>query len=439
MNVLIDFGGKIMSAKWEKLEGNEGQLTVEVDAEEFDQALNQAFKKVVKDVQVPGFRKGKVPRPIFEQRFGVESLYQDALDIILPEAYSNALQETGINPVDRPEVDVEQIEKGKNLIFTAKVTVKPEVELGDYKGLEVEEQDTQITDDDVENELQQQQEKQAELVVKEEGTIENGDTVVMDFEGFVDGEAFEGGQADNYSLEIGSGTFIPGFEEQLVGKSSGEETEVEVTFPEEYHAEELAGKTATFKVKVHEVKTKELPELDDEFAKDVDEEVETLAELKEKTKARLQEEKEREAENTKREEIVNKATDNAEINVPDAMVDTELDRMVKEFEQRLQMQGMTMDMYFQFTGQDENALKEQMKEDASKRVKTNLVLEAISEAENVEVTEEDINAELENMASMYQTDVENLKQMLGGNTDAVEEDLKIKKAIDFLVAESKSA
>ncbi|MYL34209.1 trigger factor [Pontibacillus yanchengensis] len=428
-----------MSAKWEKLEGNEGQLTVEVDAEEFDQALNQAFKKVVKDVQVPGFRKGKVPRPIFEQRFGVESLYQDALDIILPEAYSNALQETGINPVDRPEVDVEQIEKGKNLIFTAKVTVKPEVELGDYKGLEVEEQDTQITDDDVENELQQQQEKQAELVVKEEGTIENGDTVVMDFEGFVDGEAFEGGQADNYSLEIGSGTFIPGFEEQLVGKSSGEETEVEVTFPEEYHAEELAGKTATFKVKVHEVKTKELPELDDEFAKDVDEEVETLAELKEKTKARLQEEKEREAENTKREEIVNKATDNAEINVPDAMVDTELDRMVKEFEQRLQMQGMTMDMYFQFTGQDENALKEQMKEDASKRVKTNLVLEAISEAENVEVTEEDINAELENMASMYQTDVENLKQMLGGNTDAVEEDLKIKKAIDFLVAESKSA
>ncbi|MYL53326.1 trigger factor [Pontibacillus yanchengensis] len=428
-----------MSAKWEKLEGNEGQLTVEVDAEEFDQALNQAFKKVVKDVQVPGFRKGKVPRPIFEQRFGVESLYQDALDIILPEAYSNALQETGINPVDRPEVDVEQIEKGKNLIFTAKVTVKPEVELGDYKGLEVEEQDTQITDEDVENELQQQQEKQAELVVKEEGTIENGDTVVMDFEGFVDGEAFEGGQADNYSLEIGSGTFIPGFEEQLVGKSSGEETEVEVTFPEEYHAEELAGKTATFKVKVHEVKTKELPELDDEFAKDVDEEVETLAELKEKTKARLQEEKEREAENTKREEIVNKATDNAEINVPDAMVDTELDRMVKEFEQRLQMQGMTMDMYFQFTGQDENALKEQMKEDASKRVKTNLVLEAISEAENVEVTEEDINAELENMASMYQTDVENLKQMLGGNTDAVEEDLKIKKAIDFLVAESKSA
>ncbi|WP_345239975.1 trigger factor [Pontibacillus salipaludis] len=428
-----------MSAKWEKLEGNEGQLTVEVDADEFKVALDKAFAKVVKDIQVPGFRKGKVPRPIFEQRFGVESLYQDALDIILPEAYSNAIDEAGITPVDRPEVDVEQIEKGKNLIFTAKVTVKPEVTLGEYKGLEVEAQDTTVTDEDVENELKQQQEKQAELVVKEEGTVENGDTVVMDFEGFVDGEAFEGGQADNYSLEIGSGQFIPGFEEQLVGKSAGEETEVEVTFPEEYHAEELAGKKATFKVKVHEIKAKELPELDDEFAKDIDEEVESMDELKKKTKERLQQEKAQEAENAKREELVNKATDNAEIEIPEAMVDTELDRMMKEFEQRLQMQGMTLDMYFQFTGQDQNALKEQMKEDAGKRVKTNLVLEAIATAENVEVTEEDINQELENMASMYQTDVENLKQMLGGNTEAVEEDLKIKKAIDFLDSESKTA
>ncbi|MFC0522420.1 trigger factor [Pontibacillus salicampi] len=428
-----------MSVKWEKLEGNEGQLTIEVDSKEFDRALDQAFKKVVKDVQVPGFRKGKVPRPIFEQRFGVESLYQDALDIILPEAYSNAIDEAGITPVDRPEVDVDQIEKGSNLIFTAKVTVKPEVELGNYKGLEVEKQDTEVTDEDVVEELKKQQEQQAELVVKEEGTIENGDTVVMDFEGFVDGEAFEGGQADNYSLEIGSGTFIPGFEEQLVGKASGEEPEVEVNFPEEYHAEELAGKAATFKVTIHEVKTKELPEMDDEFAKDVDEEVETLAELKEKTKTRLQEEKSREAENTMREELVNQATDNAQIDVPDAMVDTELDRMLKEFEQRLQMQGMTLDMYYQFSGQDEDALKEQMREDASKRVKTNLVLEAIAESESVQVTDEDVNEELENMASMYQTDVDQLKQMLGGNTDMVEEDLKIKKAIDFLVAESKSA
>ncbi|MBN8236801.1 trigger factor [Halobacillus kuroshimensis] len=427
-----------MSAKWEKQEGNVGTLTVEVPAGEFDKALDSAFKKVVKQVQVPGFRKGKVPRKLFEQRFGVESLYQDALDIILPEAYSNAVDEAGIEPVDRPEVDVKQIEKGQDLIFTAEVTVKPEVKLGEYKGLTFEEESTEVTDEDVDSELKQMQERQAELVVKEEGSIENGDTVVMDFEGFVDGEAFEGGQADNYSLEVGSGSFIPGFEEQLVGKQAGEETEVEVTFPEEYHAEELAGKAATFKVKVHEIKGKELPELDDEFAKDVDEEVESLEELKTKTRTRLEDQKKTDADNQKRETLVNKASDNAEVEIPDAMVDTELDRMVQEFEQRLQMQGMTKDMYFQFTGQDEDALREQMKEDASKRVKTNLTLEAISEAENVGVTDEDVNAELENMAGMYQTDVAQLTQMLGGNTDMIKEDLKVRKAIDVLVENSKA-
>ncbi|MBM7554593.1 trigger factor [Thalassobacillus pellis] len=427
-----------MSAKWEKKEGNQGVLTVEVPAEDFDRALDQAFKKVVKQVQVPGFRKGKVPRKLFEQRFGVESLYQDALDIVLPEAYMNAVQETGIEPVDRPEVDVQQIEKGKEVIFTADVTIKPEVELGEYKGLEVEELETEVTDEDVENELKTLQEKQAELVVKEDGEVEEGDTVVMDFEGFVDGEAFEGGQADNYSLEIGSGSFIPGFEDQLKGKKAGEEVDVEVTFPEEYHAEELAGKEATFKVKIHEVKGKELPELDDEFAKDVDEEVETLDELKKKTRERLEEQKKTEAENHKRDTLVQKAAENATVEIPDAMVDTELDRMINEFEQRLQMQGMTKDMYFQFTGSDEDGLREQMKEDAAKRVKTNLTLEAIANEENVEASDEDVKAELENMASMYQTDVDNLTQMLGGNTDMVKEDLKVRKAIDVLVANSKS-
>ncbi len=265
-----------MSAKWEKKEGNEGVLTFEVDTDEFDKALDQAFKKVVKDVQVPGFRKGKVPRNIFEKRFGVEALYQDAVDIVLPDAYMKAVEEAGITPVDRPDVDIEQIEKGKPLVFTAEVTVKPEVTLGEYKGLEVEEKDTTVTDEDVEEELKSLQEKQAELVVKEEGTIEEGDTAVIDFEGFVDGEAFEGGAAENHSLEIGSGQFIPGFEEQLVGKEAGEELDVVVTFPEDYQAEELAGKEATFKVKIHDIKTKELPELDDEFAKDVDEEVENV-------------------------------------------------------------------------------------------------------------------------------------------------------------------
>ncbi len=428
----------IMTAKWEKQEGNEGLLTVEVESEKFDKALDQAFKKVVKQVQVPGFRKGKMPRGLFEQRFGVESLYQDAVDIILPEAYSGAIDETGIEPVDQPEVDITQIEKGKNLIFTAKVTVKPEVKLGEYKGLEVEEENTEVSDEDVEHELKHQQEHHAELVVKEEGTVENGDTVVMDFEGFVDGEAFEGGKAENHSLEIGSGSFIPGFEEQLVGKEAGVDAEVEVTFPEEYHAEELAGKAATFKVKIHEIKAKELPELDDEFAKDVDEEVETLDELKKKIRERLENQKATDADNKKRESLVEQASDNAEVEVPEAMVSTELDRMLNEFEQRLQMQGMTLDMYYQFSGQDADALKEQMKEDAGKRVKTNLTLEAIANTENVEATEEDINKELETMASMYQVDTEQLTQMLGGNTDAIKEDLKFKKAIDFLVEHSKT-
>lgn len=421
-----------MSVKWEKQEGNEGVLTVEVDAETFNKALDDAFKKVVKQVSIPGFRKGKVPRGLFEQRFGVESLYQDALDILLPVEYPKAIDEAGIEPVDRPEIDVEKIEKGESLIFTAKVTVKPEVKLGDYKGLNVEKDDTSVSDEDVQEELKAMQNRQAELVVKEEGAIENGDTVVLDFEGFVDGEAFEGGKAENYSLEVGSGSFIPGFEEQLVGLEAGSEKDVEVTFPEEYHAEDLAGKPAVFKVKIHEIKAKELPALDDEFAKDVDEEVETIAELTEKTKKRLEEAKENEAEGKLREELVAKASENAEVDVPQAMVDTELDRMMKEFEQRLQMQGMNLELYFQFSGQDEDALKEQMKEDAAKRVKSNLTLEAIAAAEDLQVSDEEVEEELSKMAEAYNMPVENIKQAIG-STEAMKEDLKVRKAIDFLV------
>ncbi|MCY9188749.1 trigger factor [Bacillus mojavensis] len=421
-----------MSVKWEKQEGNEGVLTVEVDAETFKTALDDAFKKVVKQVSIPGFRKGKIPRGLFEQRFGVEALYQDALDILLPVEYPKAVEEAGIEPVDRPEIDVEKIEKGESLIFTAKVTVKPEVKLGEYKGLGIEKDDTAVTDEDVQNELKALQERQAELVVKEEGTVEEGNTVVLDFEGFVDGEADEGGKAENYSLEVGSGSFIPGFEDQLVGLEAGAEKDVEVTFPEEYHAEDLAGKPAVFKVKIHEIKAKELPELDDEFAKDIDEEVETLAELTEKTKKRLEEAKENEADAKLREELVLKASENAEIDVPQAMIDTELDRMLKEFEQRLQMQGMNLELYTQFSGQDEAALKEQMKEDAAKRVKSNLTLEAIAKAENLEVTDEEVDAELSKMAEAYNMPVENIKQAIG-STDAMKEDLKVRKAIDFLV------
>ena len=426
-----------MTAKWEKKEGNEGVLTFEVDEKTFDQALDEAFKKVSKDVQIPGFRKGKVPRPIFEQRFGVESLYQDAVDLILQDAYSEAIDEVDITPVDQPEVDIEQIEKGKPVIFSATVTVKPEVKLGEYKGLEVEDQKVTVTDEDVNDELEALREKQAELVVKEEGTVEEGDTVVIDFEGFKDGEAFEGGAAENHSLEIGSGNFIPGFEEQLIGKSAGEETEVNVTFPEDYQAEDLAGQDAVFKVKIHDIKFKELPELDDEFAKDVDDDVETLDELKQKTKDRLVEEEETEIENQKRESLINQASENAEIDIPEAMVTNELDRMMQEFEQRLQMQGMTLEMYTQLSGQTEDDLKEQMREDARKRVQTSLTLEAIANTEELEASDEDVDKQLEEMASQYQMEVDQLRQMLGGNTDALKGDLKLQKAIDFLLEEAK--
>ena len=427
-----------MSAKLEKLEKNQAVLTIEVDAEKVNQGLDAAFKKVVTKVNVPGFRKGKMPRQMFEKRFGVESLYQDAIDILLPEAYANAIVETGIEPVDRPEIDVEQIEKGKSMIFKATVTVKPEVKLGEYKGLEVEAFDTNVTDEEVENELKSLQEKQAELVVKEEGTAAEGDTVVIDFEGFVDGAAFEGGKAENYSLELGSGSFIPGFEEQLVGAATGEEKDVEVSFPEEYHAAELAGKPATFKVKLHEIKGKELPALDDEFAKDADEEVETLDELKTKIKDRLTHDKEHQKEHHVRDTIVEKAAANAEIEVPDAMVDTEVDRMINEFEQRLQMQGMNLELYFQFSGQDEAALRGQMKEEAATRVRVNLTLEAIAKAENIEVTDEEVNSELEKMAEMYNMTVENIKAALGGSLDGIKGDLQLKKAVDFLVENSKT-
>src|SRR5699024_6238725 len=353
-------------------------------------------------------------------------------------AYVQAVEESGIEPIDQPELDIEQIERGKPLIFTANVEVKPEVTLGDYKGLEVEEQDVTVTDEDVEQEIEAERQRLAELIVKEDGTVEEGDTVVMDFEGFLDGEAFEGGKGENHSLEIGSGQFIPGFEEQLIGKKSDEETEIEVTFPDEYHAEELAGKEAVFKVHIHEIKEKELPDLDDEFAKDIDDEVETLDELKKKKKEQLEEQKQQNAENAKRDTLIQKATENAEVEIPEVMVETELDQMLREFEQNLQMQGMTMDMYQQFTGQDEEELKEQMKENAGKRVKTNLTMEAIVQQEEIEVSDEEIDEELEKMASMYQTEVDQLKQMLGGQTDALKQDLKIRKAIEFLVEHSKT-
>ncbi|GBZ02196.1 TPA: trigger factor [Staphylococcus aureus] len=420
-----------MTATWEKKEGNEGLLTVTVPAEKVNKALDQAFKKVVKQINVPGFRKGKVPRPIFEQRFGVEALYQDAIDILLPDAYGEAIDETDIKPVAQPEVSVTQIEKGKDFIFEATVTVEPEVKLGDYKGLEIEKQETELSDDELQEAIDHSLGHLAEMVVKEDGVVENGDTVNIDFSGSVDGEEFEGGQAEGYDLEIGSGSFIPGFEEQLEGMKVDEEKDVVVTFPEEYHAEELAGKEATFKTKVKEIKFKEVPELTDEIANELDAEANTVDEYKENLRKRLAEQKATDAENVEKEEAITKATDNTTIDIPEAMVNTELDRMVSEFAQRIQQQGLDLQTYFQISGQDESQLREQMKDDAEQRVKTNLTLTAIAEAEKIEATDEDIDKELEKMSKQFNISVEDIKNTLG-NTDIIKNDVRIQKVIDLL-------
>ena len=425
-----------MTATWEKKEGNQGVLSVTVPAEKFDNALDKAFKKVVKQINVPGFRKGKVPRQIFEQRFGVEALYQDAADIVLPEAYGEAIEETGIKPVDQPEIEVQQIEKGQDFKFDATVTVEPEVELGDYKGLEIEKQDADLTDEEVDEAINQQLNQLSEMVVKEDGAVEEGDTVNIDFDGYVDGEQFEGGQADSYDLEIGSGSFIPGFEEQLVGVKAGEEKDVNVTFPEEYHAEELSGKEATFKTKENEIKYKEVPELDDEIANELDSDAETVDQYKENLRKRLAEQKQTEAENVQKEEAIQKASDNAKIDIPKAMVNTELDRMLQEFGQRMQQQGLSLETYFQISGQDESQLREQMKDDAEARVRTNLTLTAIADKEDIEVSEEDIDKELEKMSEQFNISVEDIKNTLG-NTDIVKNDVRIQKVIDLLVDEAK--
>lgn len=421
-----------MSVKWEKQEGNVGKLTFDIEQEKVKEGLDRAFVKVRKTLNVPGFRKGKVPRQIFNQRFGEEALYQDALDILLPEVYSQAIDEAGIDPVDTSQVNIESMEKGETWVLTAEVTVKPEVKLGDYKGLEVEKRETELTTEELEAELKQLQERQAELVVKEDAPAENGDTVILDFEGFKDGVAFEGGQAENHSLELGSGQFIPGFEEKLVGLKAGDEADIELTFPEEYHAEDLAGQPVVFKVKLHEIKTKEVPALDDELAKDIDEEVETLDELKEKISKRLQEAKEESVAQAKQEEVIAKAVENAEVDIPHAMVHHEADHLMNHFAQDLQAQGLTPELYYQFTGQTEEAMHAQMETDAEKRVKMNLVLEAIAEAENIEPTEEAIDEEISTLAEKYGMEKDAVRAALGDMSE-LKSDLKIRKAIDVLL------
>ncbi|MEK0314378.1 trigger factor [Cohnella sp. 56] len=429
-----------MQAKWEKIEKNVGVLEVEIDEAQVAEALDKAFKKVIQKVNVPGFRKGKVPRVIFESRFGIESLYQDAIDILLPGAYGEAVEQTGIVPVDRPEVDVEQFGKGQAFKFKAKVTVKPEVQLGEYKGLEAPAADSEVKEEEIAAELERLQNRHAELVVVDEGPAQNGDTTIIDFEGFLDGEPFEGGKGERYSLELGSGSFIPGFEEQVVGLNIAEDKDINVTFPENYQAENLAGKEVVFKVKLHEIKRKSLPALDDEFAKDVSE-FDTFDEYKADLSSKLKERKEKEAEAAKENALIDKAAEGAELEIPSAMIDTEVDSMLKDFESRLRMQGMTLELYYQFSGQDESALRDQMRADAEKRVRNNLVLEAIANAENLEISEEELSEELDNLSKMYNRSADELRTIFGSNgyIDTLNADLKVRKAVKFLVENSKTA
>lgn len=427
-----------MTAKWEKTEKNLGVLEVEVGAERVSAALDKAFNTVVKKTSIPGFRKGKVPRSIFEARFGVESLYNDAIDILLPEAYSEAVDEADIFPVDRPEIEIEQFAKGETFKFKAKVTVKPEVKLGEYKGLEVPVAKAEVSEEDVNEELTRLQQRHAELSVLEEGAAENGDVVVIDFDGSVDGVQFEGGQAERYSLELGSNSFIPGFEEQVVGMSTGDFKDVSVTFPDSYHAVELAGKDAVFKVKLHEIKRKNLPELDDEFAKDVSE-FDTLDEFKADLKSQIATRKENEVKAAKETAAVEKAAENAEVEIPEAMISSETENMVRDFDNRLRQQGMNLEMYTGFSGQTTDDLKEQMKEEASKRVRNNLVLEQIAKEENIEVSEEEVTAELEKMAGQFQRDAEEVRNILAANGSlaSLSDEIKLRKTIEVLVDNSK--
>ncbi|KRK60574.1 trigger factor [Limosilactobacillus antri DSM 16041] len=433
---MIVIGGNKMSAKWERdSDASKGTLTFDIDVDTIKKGIDEAFVETRKKITVPGFRKGRVPRQIFNQMYGEESLYQDALNKVLPDAYSAAVKETGIKPVDQPSIDIKSMEKGQPWTLTAEVAVEPEVKLGDYKGMEVPEQDTTVSDADVDSEIEKKRQQQAELVLKDDDqAAANGDTVVIDYEGSVDGEKFDGGSANNYSLELGSGSFIPGFEDQLVGHKSGDDVEVKVTFPEDYHAKNLAGKDAIFKVKVHEIKEKQLPELDDDFAKDVDEDVDTLDELKDKTRKQLQEQKDNQAKGAIEDAAIEKAVANAEIeDIPQAMLDEDTNRQMQQYLAGMQQQGISPQMYFQITGTKEDDLKKQFANDAAQRVKTNLVLEAIVDDAKLEASEDEIKDEIKDLAKQYGMEEDAVEKAL--SKDMLSHDIKIKKAVD-LVADS---
>lgn len=416
-----------------------GVLEVEVASDRFVQALDQAFKKVVKNVNVPGFRKGKVPRKLFEARFGVESLYQEAVDILLPQAYLEAVAETGIEPVDQPSVDVVQVENGKPFVFKATVTVKPEVKLGEYKGLEVEDKSFEVTDEKVEEEIENILKSHAQIEVVEDGAVEQGDTVSIDFKGTVDGEEFEGGEAENFQLEIGSGTFIAGFEDQLVGMKPGEERDIEVTFPETYHVKSLQGKAAKFHVVLHDIKRKVLRELNDEFVQEISD-FETVDAFKEDLRKNLEVRAEQEHKAYIEDQVVQKAVENATIDLPQVMIEHEIDHQINHFAQQLQMQQIPFDAYLEFTGTTLDELKDQFRESAEKNVRTSLVLEALTQAENVEVTQEDIDNELQKVAESSGLELDRVRQLMSmrdPNLEGFARELKTRKTIDLLVEHSK--
>lgn len=409
------------------------KLTIEVSAEELEKALQGAYNKQKKNISIPGFRKGKVPRQMIEKMYGPEVFYDDAANQLIPEAYGKVYDEEDLEIVSQPKIDIVQIEKGKPFIFTAEVALKPEVTLGEYKGLKVEKISNRVTQKEIDAKLAEEQEKNARTVSVTDRPVQDKDEVVLDFEGFVDGVAFEGGKGENYPLTIGSGSFIPGFEDQLIGANLEEEKEVRVTFPEEYHAKDLAGKDAVFKCTVHEIKVKELPELDDEFASDVSE-FETLDAFKADIKAKIKEQKIAEGKRKQEDKAVEEAVANAQMDIPDAMIDTEVRQMANDFAQRLQQQGLTMDQYFQFTGMTAEKMTEELKPQALKRIQTRLVLEAIVKAENIEISDEKIDEEIQKMAESYKMEAEKLKEFMGENEKKqMKLDMAVQEAVTFLV------
>ena len=426
-----------MSVQVENLEKNMAKLTIEVTAEDLEKALNAAYQRQKKNISIPGFRKGKVPRAMVEKMYGPAVFYEDAVNSLIPQEYAKAADESGLDIVSQPEIDVVQIEKGKPFIFTAEVAVKPEVTLGEYKGLEVPKADLEVTDEEIEAELKKEQEKNARTIHVEDRAAQEGDKVTIDFEGFVDGVAFEGGAGKDYPLTLGSKTFIPGFEEQLVGVALEQPVDVNVTFPEDYQAEELKGKEAVFKCVIHKIEAKELPELDDDFAKDVSE-FDTLEEYKKKIKDNIEKRKADAAKTEKENAVVDKAIENAQMDIPEAMVKTQINQMIDDFARRIQSQGLTMEQYMQFTGSTRETMQEQMRPQAMKRIQSRLVLEKVAEVENIQISDEKLDEELTKMAEMYKMELDKFKELVDDyQKDQMKKDLAVQEAVTLMAENAK--